>query len=256
MSTHPVTGSPPAHPAEPGRSDLPRQRAYDAARRHSARVRLLKFAIPAGALGAVGLVTLATVYNPFGRLPGLSMGPISLSGTKIAMENPRLTGYRKDSRPYEVTAKTAFQDVRTPGIIELKDLQAKLRLDTAGTIAELVSNGGVFDTTKEQLELSRDIRITTSRGEEVLLRSASVDMKAGTAVSREPVKITSRSGQIEAEGVTIADNGATISFTGRVRTQFERMVPGDAGGPAPASRGGPAPTGTPASRVSQAEPAR
>lgn len=238
MSTNPVTGSPPAHPAEPGRSEPPRQRAYDAARRHSARVRLLKRAIPIGAVCAVGLVGAAMVYNPFGRVPGLAMGPISLSGTKIAMENPRLTGYRKDSRPYEVTAKTAFQDVRTPGIIELSDLHAKLRLDAAGTTAELVSNGGVFDTGKDHLELSRDIRITTSRGEEVLLRSASIDMKAGTAVSRDPVKITSRSGRIEAEGVTIADNGSTISFTGRVRTQFERVLPGDA----------------PPSRVSQAEP--
>lgn len=240
MPTPTVTGVPSAHPAEPGRSPPARDRAYAAARRHSARVRLLKRAIPAGAVGAVVLVGLAFVFNPFGRVPGLAMGPISLSGTKLAMENPKLTGYRKDSRPYEVTAKTAFQDVRTPGIIELKDLQAKLRLDAAGTTAELVSNGGIFDTGKEQLELTRDIRITTSRGEEVLLRSASIDMKAGSAVSRDPVKITSRSGHIEAEGVTITDNGSTISFTGRVRTQFERVLPGDA----------------PPSRVSQAEPAR
>ena len=42
-------------------------------------------------------------------------GPLSLSGTKITMENPRLTGYReRDLRPYEVTAIAAMQDMRKP----------------------------------------------------------------------------------------------------------------------------------------------
>ena len=181
-----------------GRNDPYRSGAYAKAKRHSSRVRLLKLAIPIGALAAGGLVLAATVFKPFGDLPGLSLGTVSLSGTKIAMENPRLTGFRKDNRPYEVTAKAAFQDVRRPGLIELKDVNGKLATDAAGTVANLVSSTALFDTAKELLELSEAIRITTSRGEEVLLRSASVDIKAGTVVSGEPVKITTQNGTIEA----------------------------------------------------------
>lgn len=212
----------------------PRGRAYDAARRHSARVRMFKIAIPIGSAIAAALVVAVTVYNPFGKLAGLTLGPMSLSGTKVAMEGPRLTGFRKDARPYEVTAVAAYQDIRKPNVIELRDMQARLTVDESGGSARLVSKMGVFDTTKEHLELSQDIRITTDKGDEVLMRSASVDFKAGTVLSKEPVRITTGQGVIEAEGVQVSENGRTISFTGRVRTQFDRSVTG-APAAAPAS---------------------
>jgi lipopolysaccharide export system protein LptC len=215
-----VTGYLPALRRD-GRRGPDRSSAYQKARRHSLRVRLLKFGIPVGALVAGGLVIAATFYKPFGNIPGLSLGSVSVSGTKIAMENPRLTGFRKDNRPYEVTAKAAFQDVRKPGLIELKDVNAKLATE-AGSSASLVSAAALFDTAKELIELTQDVRITTTRGEEVLLRSASVDIKGGTVASREPVKITTQNGTIEAEGVHVSDNGRTLSFEGRVRTQFSR----------------------------------
>ncbi|MGA0597024.1 LPS export ABC transporter periplasmic protein LptC [Enterovirga sp. CN4-39] len=226
-----------------GRHGPDRAAAYAKAKRHSLRVRLLKFAIPAGALAAGGLVVAATMFKPFGDIPGLSLGSVTLSGTKIAMENPRLTGFRQDNRPYEVTAKAAFQDVRKPGLIELKDVNAKLVTDAVGTRASLVSASALFDTAKEHLDLAEPIRITTTRGEEVLLRSASVDIKGGTVLSREAVKISTQNGTIEAEGVEVSDGGRTFFFQGRVRTQFSRATI------EPAEPAGDA-------RMSQVEPSR
>jgi lipopolysaccharide export system protein LptC len=51
-----------------------------------------------------------------------------------------------------------------------------------------------------------------------------VDMKAGTAVSREPVKVTTQNGMIEADAVQVTEGGRTLSFQGRVRTQFSRAA--------------------------------
>lgn len=242
-----MAGPPPEPSPDDGRLPVspPRSGAYLAARRHSARVRRLKTAIPIAAAAAT-LVVLATWLNPLGRIPGLTLGPVSLSGSKIAMESPKLTGFRKDARPYEVTATAAYQDVRTPGVIELKEMKAKMTVDAAGTVAELVSRAGLFDTTKEHLEFGHEIRITTSRGEEAVLKSASVDFKAGTVHSGDAVRIKTRSGTIEAEGLDVSDGGATFSFRGRVRTQFERVVPE----PAMTASARPSP------RVSQAEPGR
>ncbi|MBV9078881.1 MAG: LPS export ABC transporter periplasmic protein LptC, partial [Methylobacteriaceae bacterium] len=229
---------PAARPA-PRRTEPLRARAFAAAARHSRRVRLLKLAIPLGSAGAAALILAATMLNPFGNVPGLSLGSLSLNGSKIAMEGPKLTGFRKDAKPYEVTATAAFQDVRKPNVIELKDMKAKLGMDEAGGLARLASRHGVFDTTKEHLELKDDIRITTDRGDEVLLRSASVDFKAGTVVSREPLTITTAQGSIEAEGVHVSDNGRTLAFTGRVRTQFDGRL---ATSPAPAAKTGASPS--------------
>ena len=62
----------------------PRARAYAQARRHSARVRFYKRVIPIGIAAGVALVLLFAFVGPAERLAGLSLGPISFSGTKIA----------------------------------------------------------------------------------------------------------------------------------------------------------------------------
>lgn len=229
-----------------------RARAYAQARRHSARVQVFRRAIPIGAALAIGVVLTIAVFDPFGRIGGLSLGPVSLSGTKITMENPRLTGYRSDLRPYEVTATAAVQDVRKPTVIELKDMRARMAMDDNGGTARLESATGVFDTQKEHLELKQDIKVTTDAGQEARLRSASVDFKAGTVVSREPVTVTLTNGVVEAEQLEISDSGKAIAFVGRVRTVLDLAGgdrPGAGGASAPSAQRGAAPT-----RTSHAEP--
>lgn len=223
--------------------------AYRAARRHSSRVRLLKVAIPLGALVAVAGVAAATFWSPFSQIPGLTVGPISLAGAQVKMEGPRLTGFRQDARPYEVTATAAFQDIRRPNVIELKDMRARLAVDASGSMATLVSKGGLFDTTKEQLELKDEIRISTEKGDEALLTSASVDFKAGTVVSREPIRVTTSQLVLQADAFQLSDGGGTMSFIGRVRTQ---LLPAPSGPGAAVGRSA-APAATPAAKVLQAE---
>lgn len=195
-----------------------RARSFAAARSHSRVVRFLKFAIPAGSILAVAAVFAWSMFNPFGRIPGLTVGPVSVQGTKIAMESPRLTGFRKDNRPYEVTATTAYQDIRKPNVIELKEMKAKLTVDDAGTVANLVSQSGIFDSGREHLDLKDDIRVWTDKGEEVLLKSASVDLKTGSGTSSEPVKITTPTLKLDADAMELFENGKRITFTGRVKT--------------------------------------
>jgi lipopolysaccharide export system protein LptC len=197
-----------------------RARAYAKARRHSSFVRWLKLVIPVGAAVSIALVVLITIYNPFGRM-GLTLGPVSISGTKIAMEGPRLTGFKKDARPYEVTANAAYQDIRKPNVIELKDMKARMGLDGAGAVANLVSNVGVFDTVKEHLELNGDIRIITDKGEEALMQTASIDFKTGSVVSKDPVQITMTTAKINADSMQLGDSGKTITFVGRVHVALK-----------------------------------
>ena len=203
----------------------PRERAYAQARRHSARVRFYKRVIPIGTAVAVVALVAFAVVDPAGRLAGLSLGPMSFSGTKITMESPRLTGFNKGTRPYEVTATSATQDVRKPHIVELNTMRARLVVDDSGTAARLEAATGVFDTQKEQLELREDVRVTTDSGQEARLKSASIDFKAGTVTSREPVTVTLANGSVEADGLDISDGGKVLSFKGRVRTVFQGSPP-------------------------------
>lgn len=202
-----------------------RERAYAQARRHSLLVSFLKKAIPLGSTVAIGVLVVVALAKPLASIGGLSIGDIGLSGTKVTMSQPRLTGFQRDSRPYEVRATSATQDVRKPTIVELSELRARVTLDATGAIANLEAATGVFDTAKEQLELNKDVRVRTDTGYDATLRSAFIDFKAGTVTSREPVRVGLGTGVIEADTLEITDNGKSIVFVGRVRAVFQ--PPGD-----------------------------
>ncbi|WP_132255496.1 LPS export ABC transporter periplasmic protein LptC [Methylobacterium segetis] len=198
-----------------------RRRAHARARNHSARVRWLRLVIPV-ATGGAGLFLAAALLNPFGgAVPAVSVGPVSLTGSKVKMENPRLSGFRKGDRGYEVTAAAALQDMRRPSLIELEAMRGHIATDDKGGIARLEAATGLFDTGREALTLEKDIRLWTDKGEEIRLRSAAVDFKAGTVKSREPVTVTVPSGSVTADSLDVVDNGKVISFVGNVRTLFQ-----------------------------------
>ncbi|MGY2049266.1 LPS export ABC transporter periplasmic protein LptC [Methylobacterium sp. JK268] len=227
-----VIGPTPTGPNPAGINPL-RLRAHRRAQAHSARVRFLRRAIPVGSAAAVLAVAAVTWLDPFGALGvTVSLGAVSVSGSKVTMEHPRLTGYRgKDGRPYVVTATAALQDVRHPTVIELQDMVGHMQADESGGRSHIEARTGVFDTQRESLDLTRNIRMWTDKGQEARLSSAQVNFKAGTLSSREPVAVTLPNGTINADTLDVIDNGRTISFVGRVRAVFDGGVTGGADAP-------------------------
>src|SRR5260370_37052526 len=73
-----------------------RLRQFEAARRHSRFVRLLRLAVPVGLLTCLAVVIAAAYFNPLRMLAKLPADPGRLggSGTKITMEPPKLRAVR------------------------------------------------------------------------------------------------------------------------------------------------------------------
>jgi lipopolysaccharide export system protein LptC len=214
------------HRPTPNREPRLRLRAYAQARRHSRAVRFLKGTIPLVAIvGVVGVVGW-TMLDPFGRLADISLGPISVSGTQVTMENPKLSGYRSRSGTYEVTASSATQDLRNPARVELNELRARLNTDQNGGTARLEAAFGVLDTQKERLDLRQNVRVSTDKGQEARLASASIDLKTGAVASNEAVTVSLENATVEANGVEVQDGGRVIHFKGRVRATLIDAGPG------------------------------
>ncbi|MGL4974796.1 MAG: hypothetical protein ACRC56_05850, partial [Bosea sp. (in: a-proteobacteria)] len=245
---------------------------FAAARRHSNLVRFMRRGLPiAMGVSILGLI-IVPLLNPLRNLPGLTIGPVKLSGSKVTMELPKLTGFRKDAKPYEVTATAALQDIRKPNVIELVEMKARLQLETDGW-ANLDSKSGIFDTQKEQLKLTGDVRLKTDTGYDARLKSADIDFKAGTVTSREPVKVSINGGTttVDADQLDVTDNGKVMAFTGRVSVLIENAERGTLTGPnsggaaavpaaAPARTGNapaaaPQPANAPRSPIAPAGPA-
>ncbi|GLH77691.1 hypothetical protein SSBR45G_25990 [Bradyrhizobium sp. SSBR45G] len=199
---------------------------FRVAARHSRFVRALRIAVPAAVgLAMAGVIGIA-LLNPFHMKvdTGNLTGNLVISGRKITMETPHLTGFTPDQRPYDLVANSAVQDLTDPDHVELNILRAKVLMEDQSTMT-LKANTGVFDTKQQQLELKKDILLTTSTGYEARLSRASVDMAKGTVSSDERVDVKLTNGTLSADRLRIIDNGDVVRFEGNVVMNLDNMTP-------------------------------
>jgi lipopolysaccharide export system protein LptC len=192
-------------------------RLFRKAMRHSRRVRFLRLTIPVAILGAVAFGLVAAQFNPLRMLSALPVDFSSLvvSGTKITMQAPRIAGFTKDSRPYELTARAAAQDVLHPDTIELQGLHGKTEMPDQA-VFELTADSGTYDSKGELLTLRQNIIMKSTSGFEVYLSEAVVDVHSSNMVSEKPAEVRMQQGKINANRMEVTDSGAVIRFGGGV----------------------------------------
>lgn len=199
---------------------------FASAARHSRIVRMLRIAVPVAVMLAMGAILAVSIFNPFRmllpKLP-LDMGNLVVSGTKITMESPHLSGYSPDRRPYEVWAKTATQDVTDPDHVDLRTLRAKVLMEDQTTTVTLDAGNGLMDTKRQLLELHKDIFLQSSSGYEARLSQAHVDIGKGTVTSDEHVDVKLLSGTLSADGLRILNGGEIVRFEGNVVMNLDRL---------------------------------
>lgn len=196
--------------------------AFASAYSHSRRVRLLKRLIVAGSAGFVVLALGYSLFDPFSNLPkDVSIAKATLNGTKITMDHPRLSGFRKDGRPYQLLARSGVQDIRKPKIIDLNEIDATIKISDADTL-KISAPAGRFDSEQDKMQLfskNTDGKIRFKGSNYLmLLESADINFKTSIVVSKDPVSLVMSNGTIKADGLNVADQGKRIVFTGNVRS--------------------------------------
>jgi lipopolysaccharide export system protein LptC len=213
------------------------ERAFRAARRHSVLVRVLRVAVPLVVVLGTVTIVLITYFNPLrmlGKLP-VDVGNLVVSGTKITMEQPKLAGFTRDARAYELTADAAAQDLTKPDIIELKNIHAKVQMQDKSTVV-MSALTGVYDSKADTIKLDRDITLNSTSGYQGRLSEAMVDIRKGDVVSTHPVVLNMLQGTLNAKGLQIVNSGDLIRFEGGV-TMVLTLNQGGAGKPAAAAAG-------------------
>jgi lipopolysaccharide export system protein LptC len=197
------------------------------AARHSRMVRALRVAVPTAVILSMAAIILTSIFNPFRlllpKLP-VDMDNLVVSGTKITMESPHMSGYTPDRRPYEVWAKTATQDVTDPDHVDLKTLRAKVLMEDQSTVT-LDALNGLMDTKQQLLDLHKDIYLQTSAGYEAWLSQAFVDMGKGTVTSDEHVDVKWADGKLSADKLKITGGGEVVRFDGHVVMNIDKLPP-------------------------------
>jgi lipopolysaccharide export system protein LptC len=192
-------------------------RVFRAARRHSRFVRVLRVVLPvvvvAGGLGGVAVTAWFDPLRALVKLP-VNLGGVVVSGTKITMQQPRMAGFTRDSRPYVMTARTATQDVTSPDILELDDIHATMEARDRGAF-DVSARSGVYETRTEKLTLRENI-VVTSANYEALLTEAVVFVQAGRMISEQPVEVKMLQGTINSKRMEVLNSGEVVRFEGDV----------------------------------------
>ena len=198
---------------------------FAAAARHSRMVRILRVAVPAAVVLAMAAIVGVSIFNPFRMLiPKLpvDMGNLVVSGTKITMESPHLSGYSTDQRPYELWAKAAIQDLTDPDHVELQTLRTKVLMEDRSTVT-MDARTGYFDSKQQLLDLRKDIFLQSSTGYEAKLSQAFVDINKGTVTSDEHVDVKLLNGTLTADKLRIFNSGEVVQFEGNVVINLDKL---------------------------------
>jgi lipopolysaccharide export system protein LptC len=197
--------------ARSGRSDG--KKRFRAAVRHSRHVRILRIAVPLSVVVVVVVGIALTVLKPLRVLTGVpvDVGSLVVSGTKIMMQQPRLAGFTRDNRRYNLVAQAAAQDVTKPDMIELHGINATMEMKD-GAVFETTAKDGLYNSKTELLTLSQNIVVTSSSGYKALLNEAVIEVRAGRVVSDKPVEVKTATWTINANGMEVAESGDVMRF--------------------------------------------
>jgi lipopolysaccharide export system protein LptC len=195
-----------------GRADT--ERVFRSAVRHSQHIRFLRVAVPAGVgLVVVGAMAFTLVVKPLRVLSGSSVdvGTMVVSGTKIMMQQPRLSGFTRDHRRYDMVAQAAAQDLTKPDLVELHGVHATMEMKDK-SVFETTAKGGLYNTKTELLTLHQNIVVTSSSGYQAFLDEAVLDVKAGKITSDKPVEVKTATWTINANRMEVAESGDLMRF--------------------------------------------
>jgi lipopolysaccharide export system protein LptC len=193
------------------RSDL----EFDKAKRHSARVRALKIALPIFAIVIILGIAAVLVVRQF-MFSGIEIANISMNDGKLVMENPNLNGFDDNERPFSLKADRAIQDAANPAVVELEKIFATLPMSEKVS-ADVIAGNGVYDAEAKTLILRESIQIDTTDGMSISLEAADVDIKNSTMKTLSPITATSPQADISSDTLVVEDGGERLVFEGTVR---------------------------------------
>ncbi len=197
------------------RQFTPRKRSVQDEQRPSRRL--------SGILVGIGVAVTLIVASWLGLLSQsgdsvLEIKEVEISDSgEIALTGARYQGVTSSGQPFLITADQASEANDGFGRIDMKQPRATITTKN-GEIIKLQSNRGVFDQPDDVVDMSGDVVVTQPAKNLRLVSDALfADLKLGEMRSLLPVTVTDDARRIDAETMTVFDNGDRILFGGTAR---------------------------------------
>jgi lipopolysaccharide export system protein LptC len=217
---------------------------------YSQVVGLLKFALPAVALGLATLVLIWPQLNPLDQRFRLVPVQVTIEDLEnLRMLQPRYVGVDEQAQPFTIVADQATQARGSSESTDLVSPQGDIQLHQGAWLA-MSADHGVYHQTGKTLDLTGGVQLFHDGGYEISTETARIDLDRGFASGETTVRGQGPNSQLEGEGFRIHDRGQRLEVLGPARVVLyptPRATPGrpqqNAAAPAPPA---PAPARAPA----------
>lgn len=160
-----------------------------------------KIALPIAAIGLFSLVFLVSETDVFeGTGIVFSKADLSALGEGIQIKSPRFSGVTERGDRFLLTARIANPDSTKPRQINLTEVATTLDL-ASGESLDLTADAAVLKVPTQDLILNRAVTFATSRGFRGEMRNAQANLRAGSLITDEPVKVQGPMGVIRADAL-------------------------------------------------------
>ncbi len=171
---------------------------FERARRHSSRVRFLRWVIPVVIVVGVG------AYFVSANLPGTDLpvefDNIVVNGEGIVVDHPRLTRFDV-GQSYEVVAERAIQPLDNPNQLRLEGVTATYEFP-GGDAAHFEAPAGEYNSETQIVTLSGGVTMTIGDNVQLHLEAVTVDVPNNTITTDQPFILTA--GNLEVRGTQLA----------------------------------------------------
>ena len=199
------------------------------AERATRRARIASY-VSAGLIAGAVLITLyflqqAGFFSAFVPKELVPPPPVKRA-EQISSQVSNVSGFDREQQPYTLSAKEGYQDKDQPNLVHLDQLVGTFR-KKSGKTYDLESDKGLYDSKTREIDLTGNVKITEPGRMTAVMSKAHVAMETKALETDVPVEVTTDSGQINAGGMKISDDGQKILFLNGVKARFGGDGKGD-----------------------------
>jgi len=188
-----------------------RQLSLAQARKRTQLVKWMRLALVGAAIITFGIFLGYAARSAYDSAIG---GTNALASDEmVIMINPRFSGRDANGDLYLITADSAERRRADNDLVDLVNPQLENTIN-----GEVTAPLGLFDRSKETLDLFEDVLMTDERGYLFHSTHAKVEIETGKVIGMSPLEGTGPIGDITAGSYELRDSNDSVLFTGGVRT--------------------------------------
>lgn len=186
------------------------------ARRHSARIKVLRRALVIFSIGLAGVVGWQFSAQPAG------FDLVDNPNDSVRMTNPRYSGRTADNLPYYLTAGEAVREAGKANAVTLAAPVLDFYRAPGAAVSKIMAAQGVYNDRDKVLDLAGAVDLKTDDGYQCQTAQAHIKARDKIINGEEPIACQGNFGTVNGNAFEIANNYKTFVFKGGMNAVIER----------------------------------